>query len=284
VPSGTPFFPGGAFTSPESKFDRFDYKIGADYKVTDDIMIYGQVSTGFKGGGINPRPFTPVAAVPFGPETLTAYELGIKTELLDRRVRFNLAAYHSDYRDLQLSANGFDNNGVPSIVLSNAGKAQIQGIEAELQVNPTPDWLFEATASYTSFEIKDLGRAAGVSGGPTLESEAPGTPEWKLTAGTQYTFDLGTAGSLTPRFDIYYQSRVFNEYTNNPIAAQEGYALANGRLTYTSPEEDWTAALAVTNIFDKFYYVNKFIQSGTYIFTGQPSRPREWAVTVTRRF
>jgi len=284
VPSGTDFFPGGAFTSPASKFDRFDYKAGLDYKLTDDVMVYGQFSTGFKGGGINPRPFTPAAAVPFGPETLDAYELGFKSELFDRMVRFNLAAYHSKYSNLQLSANGVDNNGAPSIVIANAGKARINGLEAEVEIRPIQALEIDMSGSYTDFKIKSLGAAAGVSGGPTLDSEAPGTPKWKFNAGAQYAIDLGDTGTLTPRFDVYYQSKVYNEWTNNVRAMQQGYAIANGRLTYTAPNDEWSAALSVTNIFDKFYYVNKFIQSGTYIFTGQPGRPREWAVTVTRRF
>jgi len=284
VPAGTPFFAGGAFTSPASRTSRFDYKLGVDYKVTDDVMVYGQFSTGFKGGGINPRPFTPAAAVPFGPETLEAYEIGLKSDLFDRLVRFNLAAYRSDYSNLQLSANGFDNNGAPSIVIANAGQARIYGLEAEMEIRPAYGFQIELSGSWTDFEIKDLGAAAGVSGGPTLASVAPGVPEWKLNAGVQYEAQLGNAGSLTPRFDIYYQSKVFNEWTNNPMAVQSGYALANGRLTYKAPGDEWYAALSVTNIFDKFYYVNKFIQSGSYIFTGQPARPREWAITVGRRF
>lgn len=284
VPAGTPFFAGGAFTSPASKFDRFDYKIGVDYKVTDDVMVYGQFSTGFKGGGINPRPFTPVAAVPFGPETLNAYEIGLKSDLFNRLVRLNLAAYHSDYSNLQLSANGLDNSGAPSIIVSNAGNARINGAEAELEIRPVDGLQIDMSASYTDFKIQALGAAAGVAGGPSLESKAPGTPEWKYNAGLQYRAELGNGATLTPRFDVYYQSKVFNEWTNNPRAVQEGYALVNGRLTYNAPDDEWYAALSVTNLFDQFYYVNRWIQSGTYIFTGQPSRPREWAVTVGRRF
>ncbi|BAK68480.1 TonB-dependent receptor-like protein [Sphingobium sp. SYK-6] len=284
VPAGTPFFAGGAFTSPEAEMDRVDYKIGLDYQLTDRVMVYGQFSTGFKGGGINPRPFTPAAAVPFGPETLNAYEIGLKSDLFDRLVRLNLAAYHSDYSNLQLSANGFDNNGAPSIVIANAGSARINGVEAEMEIRPARGLQIDMSASYTDFKIKDLGAAAGVSGGPTLDSKAPGVPEWKYNAGIQYRAELGNGGSLTPRFDVYYQSRLFNEWTNNPRAAEDGYALANARLTYNAPDEEWYAALSVTNLFDQFYYVNRFIQSGTYIFTGQPSRPREWAVTVGRRF
>ena len=284
VPSGTPFFTGGAFRSPASKFDRFDWKFGLDYKVTDDVMLYGQFSTGFKGGGINPRPFTPAAAVPFGPETLQAYEIGLKSDLFDRMVRLNIAAYHSNYKNLQLSANGFDNNGQPSIVIANAGQAHVNGVEAELQFRPVQGLEIDMSASYTGFEIKSLGAAAGVSGGPTLASKAPGAPEWKYNAGAQYEFDLGDAGTLTPRFDVYYQSKVFNEWTNNPLAVQKGYALANARLSYNAPDSEWYAAVSVTNLFEQFYHVNKFIQAGAYIFTGQPGRPREWAVTIGRRF
>ncbi len=283
-PAGTPFFAGGAFTAPEATFDRFDYKLGVDYQWTDDLMTYAQYSTGFKGGGINPRPFTPAAAVPFGPETLDAYEIGLKSEFFDRLVRLNLAAYYSDYSNMQLSANGIDNLGNPSIVISNVGSATIQGIEAELSLFPAPDFVIEASGSYTDFEINDLGAAEGVSGGPSLDSMAPGTPEWKFNVGAQYTIDMDGFGTITPRFDLYYQSKIFNEYTNNPIAVEPGYAIANARITYDSPEKDWSLALGITNLFDKFYYVNRFIQAGGHTYTGQPSRPREWSLTLKRDF
>lgn len=283
-PAGTPFFAGGPFTAPTSKYDRFDYKLGVDYSVTDDIMIYGQFSTGFKGGGVNPRPLRPELAVTFGPETVDAYEIGLKSQFLNRSVTLNLAAYHSDYSNLQLSANGVDTLGRPSIIIANVGSADIRGIEAELLIEPFDNLVIDASGSHIDFEIKDLGSAAGVAGGPTLDSLPAGTPQWKASGGIQYTAGLGAAGSITPRFDVYYQSRVFNEWTNNPLAAQEGYAVANARITYTSPDEDWSAALAVTNIFDEFYHVNKFIQAGGYIFTGQPSRPREWSVNFRKSF
>jgi len=283
-PAGTPFFPGGPFTSPKTEYDRFDYKAAIDYKITDDIMAYAQYSTGFKGGGINPRPFTPATAVPFGPETLKAYEIGLKTELFDRLARFNVAAYRSDYTNLQLSARSVDNDGAPSIVISNAGKAVVQGIEAELQIRAVEGLLIDASGSYTDFKITDLGAAAGVAGGPTLASKSPGTPDWKFSAGVQYNFDLGDAGSLAPRLDLNYQSKVYNEYTNDERAAQKGYALVNGRLTYMTSDEDLSLSVGVTNIFNKFYYYNKFIQAGSYIYTGQPGRPREWYVTVKKSF
>src|SRR6185436_6484378 len=72
--------------------DRVDFRANVSYEFTPDLMAYAQFSTGFKGGGVNPRPFFVQQAVPFNPETLDAYELGAKADLFDRRVRLNVAA------------------------------------------------------------------------------------------------------------------------------------------------------------------------------------------------
>src|SRR5690606_14873532 len=87
----------------EAAADRVDYRLAAQYSWTDDFMTYAQFSTGFKGGGVNPRPFFPQQVLSFGPETLESWELGFKSELFDRRGRFNVAGFYSDYEDIQLA-------------------------------------------------------------------------------------------------------------------------------------------------------------------------------------
>src|SRR5690606_20313435 len=82
--------------------DRVDYRLALDYKWSDNFLTYLQWSTGFKGGGINPRPFFPDQVMPLDKETLAAYELGFKSELADRRIRLNAAAFLNKYDDLQL--------------------------------------------------------------------------------------------------------------------------------------------------------------------------------------
>lgn len=72
--------------------NRFDYRASVDYRFSPEVLAYATVSTGFKGGGIAPRPFNAAQAVPFGPEELTAFELGLKTDLFDRKVRLNVSA------------------------------------------------------------------------------------------------------------------------------------------------------------------------------------------------
>jgi iron complex outermembrane recepter protein len=76
--------------------DRVDYRANVQYQWTPAIMTYAQFSTGFKGGGVNPRPFSVQQVQAFGPETLQTWEVGFKSELFDRHVRFNVAAYTSN--------------------------------------------------------------------------------------------------------------------------------------------------------------------------------------------
>src|SRR6185312_16384268 len=79
---------------------RADYRVALQYQVTPDIMAYVDTATGYKGGGVNPRPFYPSQTLSFQPETLTAYEGGIKTFLFDHKMRLNLAAFYNNYNNI----------------------------------------------------------------------------------------------------------------------------------------------------------------------------------------
>ncbi len=282
--------------------DRFDFRANVQYRFTPDLMAYAQFSTGFKGGGVNPRPFFVQQAVPFNPETLDSYELGAKADLLDRRVRLNVAAFLSKYKDIQLTlANctaiagaGF---GVPCALPVNAGDADVKGIEIETLINPFDGLSIDGSLSYIDFEYTRFGSfTSGTTtvfvGGPT-NINAPQfgnyptfTPEWKWSVGAQYEIELGNAGSLTPRFDAAHQSTVFTNATNRPTNQIDAYTVANARLTWRNADRDLDVSLEVTNLFDKYYFLTIFDQttSGGGFATGQPARPREWAVSVKKRF
>jgi iron complex outermembrane receptor protein len=260
--------------------NRIDWRVAANYEITPDIMLYGQVSTGYKGGGINPRPFNAQQVLPFDPETVTTYEAGLKTFLLDRTLRLNFAAFSSSYNDIQFTftvcppALGF-----PCNLVANAADATIQGLEVEADWQPVDGFQFDGSLSYLDFKYRNITAGLAVGGSP------PYTPEWKISAGMQYEIPVGEA-SITPRVDFIYQSSVFFDAVNLPEAFEPGYGLFNGRVTWRSADEDWQVALAVTNIFETEYYVNRMVGftssfGGTY---GIPGRPREWNVSVTRRF
>jgi iron complex outermembrane receptor protein len=271
------------------KGDRWDYRINADYKLTDDVLAYAQFSTGYRGGGVNPRPFVIEQALPFGPETLSAYEIGLKTDLFDKKVRLNLAAFINDYKDMIFS------NTAPTIVngvvLSaangtpvNAGDGRFKGLEAELALRPIDGLTIDANVSYLDFQLKRIGATGATITGITLNNVAPYVTKWKAAGGIQYRFDIGDMGSLSPRFDVAYQSSFYTNIDNNPASLTPGYTIANVRLAWRSSEEDWEAVLAVTNLFDKFYFQNTFRGPAISSVTGQPAPPRQWSVSLRKSF
>jgi len=268
--------------------DRFDYRIGVDYDLTDDVMVYVQRSTGFKGGGVNPRPYLPSQVQPFDSETVTANEIGIKTQLFDRRVRFSLSAFYNKYNDIQLtllSCPQFNPEGFPAdfpcAVPQNAGDATIKGIEVETELRPADGLLVDGSLSYIEAYYTQVDPAAQGANGPFEGDILGNTPKWKASAGLQYEIPLNS-GSITPRVDMSYRSESYTGATNSARSKLDGYTLVNARLTYRNDPGQWDLSLEVQNVFDEFYYVTK-VDPGAFLWA-QPSRPREWAVTLRKRF
>ncbi|ANI80188.1 TonB-dependent receptor [Sphingobium sp. EP60837] len=269
---------------------RWDYRIAIDYEIADDIRPYAQVATGFKGGGINPRPFFVSQAVTFGQEKVTSYEIGLKTMLLDRRLRLNGAIYQTDYKDYQaqllfcpdLSPPGLGNNCAAT---QNVADAKIHGFEVEGEFQPVDGLSIDGSVSYVDFKFRNIDPASGL----TANTRPQFSPKWKYAIGAQYRADLGGHGSLTPRLDWAYRSSIESNAINSTPGFMMGHVnavgLLNARLTYRSPDEDWEASLAVTNVTDKFYYINKYDrEAGFNTVFGQPGRPREWMVSIKRKF
>ena len=122
--------------------NKLDWRVAADYRFSPEVLAYATVGTGFKGGGVTARPFDAAQALngSFDPETVTAYEIGLKTDLLDRKLRLNLAAFINDYKDVQLpliSCASLGSNA-PCGARQNAGNGRIKGFELEANASPTP--------------------------------------------------------------------------------------------------------------------------------------------------
>lgn len=265
------------------KGDRVDYRIGANYAVTDDLMVYAQVSTGYKGGGINPRPSAPDQVLNFGPEKLTTYEAGFKSEFFDRSVRLNGAVFLNDYNDIQLIRYQCPESTVLSCsVPANAGNAEILGFELETFIQPVAGLQIDGSVGYLDFDYKEITNPATRV---TLDMIAPFISKWQASAGIQYEAVMASGATLTPRVDWSYRSDFYYNSINNPYNLIDGYSLVNARITFQDANRDWALSAGVTNIFDKFYYTGKSENIGSYgVVTGNPGRPREWSVSVRRNF
>lgn len=274
--------------------DRVDWRGALQYRWSEQLMTYAQVSTGFKSGGANPRPFFPSQALPFGPETLTAYEVGLKSDLFDRRVRLNLSAFLNKYSDILVSVSSCPQTGnaAPCALPLNAGEADVKGGEAELTLQPFDGVQIEASLAYLDFAYTSIS-AAAASSGIGLEDDGPYISPWQWSFGAQYEFDLGGVGQLIPRIDINHQD-AFNRNSNNVDAVTggkdifgvvAGRTLVNGRIALRTANDDWEFAAEGRNLTDKVYYTDIFDnRASTNSIQGTPGEPRTFAVTVKRRF
>ena len=293
------------FTAAPFNGNRLDYRFAVDYRFNPQAMIYASVASGYKAGGDGPRPFNPAQAIAFGSESVVNYELGVKTDLLDRKLRLNVDVFYLDFKNAQLTLLSCPQYGGPGpcALPQNAGNAHSKGIEAEITLRPFAGFVIDSSISWqdwkwTCVNPQVVGLGAGAcSSDPAviglINQQPPGMEKWKWNIGAQYEANLGKAGTLTPRFDISYQGsqigNVLAAAAGSP-AAQFGqldaYTLANARITWRNPGKDLSIALSVTNLFDKYYYSSKFdlTGAGAGAISGSPGRPREFAVTVRKTF
>ena len=275
------------------KGQRTDWRVETDYRFSPEVFAYASVATGYKGGGVNPRPFFGPSAgdcnvLPFGapcnqitsfkPETLRTYEAGIKTDLFDRKVRFNASAFYNKYDNIILTltrCHGFS----PCLMPANVGKADVWGLEAETTIRPVEGFTLDGSLSYLHFKYKDTGTT-----NVPLTNVTPYTPKWNWSFGAQYDYAL-KAGMISVRFDGTYQSKIFTEAFNGPDNRVDARFLGNAKLTYTSPDKVWQVSGEVQNVFNKYYYNTiEDVKSSLGAITANPGLPRTWALTIKRTF
>ncbi len=271
-----------------------DWRVAADFALRDNLMVYASASTGYKSGGVNSRPFFPVQLASFDPETLTSYEIGFKSTLLDNTLRFNAAVFFTEYEDIQLrllqcevptfvNPTGF---GPPCLQPRNVGSADIKGLELEVNWYPTANLSINAVASFLDFEYTSI--APNVLLGSVIDPIdmiTPYTPEEKLSLGVQYDFPTSSAGNFHVRVDANYQSEVYTVPTNDHLNLIDSYTVVNGRLWWESTNQDWVIALEVANLTDKLYYLTKWDEYRSVgQIMGQPGLPRTYQLSFRRNF
>jgi iron complex outermembrane receptor protein len=269
--------------------DNVDYRVNVDYRWNDKLMTYASVSTAFKGGGTNARPFGPGQVVPFDKEDLTAYEVGAKTDFLDRRLRINVAAFFNKYKDIQITLLS-----CPSLVpvspcaaTFNAGDADIKGYEIEVEANPIDRLTFDATFSDLNFEYTKLLTDANGNNitGLTVGQKAPGQMDQKWSVGAQYEIVLGNSGSITPRVDYSFTGGFNTNAVFAPSNRVAGYHIGDARITYRDADDTWEAALVARNFLDETYFVSNFdVLALTGSQYGLLAPPREYSVQVKKKF
>lgn len=295
---------------------RNDWKLSADYQLNDNVFLYTQAATGFRSAGFTPRIFTQGQLQPIPPEEVTTYEVGAKVELFDRRLTANSAIFYSDYDPRLIQVGGVNqcdspldpeptpyflqgglcpegtamagSGGLPWFYYSNS-PGSIEGFESEIVYRPVPNLGINFSVGYNSYDNDE----SDPESPRYRDSSALLQPEWNMSGGIQYTWNTDGQSAIIPRLDWFYQS----ERTNGPANIDNDcpqfcipdYHIVNARLSYENFANDFTVSLAVTNLLDEFYWQQldaATTAQGTVpsARTGVPSRPREWALTLTKRF
>jgi iron complex outermembrane receptor protein len=229
-------------------FSDLSGRLALSYETSEETMLYASISKGYNGGGYAGfAATTDVQLKPFDPENLYAYEIGFKSELMERRVRLNAAAFYYDYQDLQVFI--YDTStGIPIQHKVNAGSGSIYGMEAELTVKPTSQIDAFVGVSLLNSEYHDFADGLGNDFSGNDLVNAPGTA---ITAGATYTQPLGDSGSLSALVYGSYQSQVYFTPANDRLYGQDAVTLLNARLAWAPANEAYEVALWGKNLTDE---------------------------------
>ena len=267
----------------------FSGRIVLDYQLTDTVLGYASVSSGFKSGGFNSLNFGPGVTPVYDSEKLINYELGMKGRLFENRVQFSLAAYFYQYSDLQeLDLVGVP---IPSYNLRNAD-AEGSGFDFDIIYAVTNHLTFSGNYSYLDTQYTDYEIIPAV--GETAADDRTGqrrasTPRNKFNATLSYVVPIATGGILSFRTDYSYTGARLSTGSladqRDPGKRVGSYDIVNARLSYSSSAENWQIALWGMNLEDDdaiadFGNIGQAIGS----ITAWPLPPRTYGVDITYSF
>ncbi|RZA37362.1 MAG: TonB-dependent receptor [Lysobacteraceae bacterium] len=268
-------------------FENLSPKVSLDYQVTDDIMVYGVASRGFKSGGYNIRANTtavPRSGEPFDDEQVDSYEIGSKMAFFDQSLFLNLAAFHNVYKDIQLSV--FTSYQLPGGGSSffgdftNAGKGTVNGVEVEYQWLPNQHWLISGNLAWLDAKYDEF-FTAGVN---VADSQYfTNAPEFSGALNVEYRTPLANGGNLSARVGYSYQSEVWPTTDLSPAIRQDGYGLVGAGIIW-KVNDSWQLSLQGSNLADEEYRTTGYNIAAYGVLTGFYGPPRQYSLTARYDF
>lgn len=301
----------------KGKWNKLTYLARVDADIAEDVLGYASISTGFKSGNIQDN------AGLTDPETLTNYEIGLKSRFLDRKVTLNLAAYYSDFKGYQVNQavtfRDAQGNVVRSqIVTQNADGAKAYGLEAELTANFTPADRLQFSGTLQKTKLDDLESVDGrlYDGGKQSSiaqlkgNELAHAPRFSATISYEHDFELASGATITPRLTTHYETASWLSYFNgdaNPFVnanlpadnmpgrgtngtdwdRQKAYFRSDAALRFTAPDGNYTVEAFVQNIENGKIRTNaSAFGAPRYdpVFLSNLQAPRTWGVRAKANF
>jgi len=267
VDPGSLFFPEPAFTFEDDiDTDNISWNLGLDWQVDDDLLLFANISRGFKSGGWNSGGLigSPAELTPFDEEILTTYELGVKSSFADDRVRLNASVFYYDYEDFQAFTQ-FENRGLPVSALQNAGDATIAGLEVELTLAPTDYLEAQFGLGYVDSETDDFISFSGTDdNGDPIFKDLSGTemtlsPDFTANGLVRVYFDL-LGGEISGQVSFNHSESYFFDATNDTLQASGSFTVWDARIAWNGgPDDRYEISAYVHNLTEEDYIVEGFI-------------------------
>ncbi|TRX56758.1 TonB-dependent receptor [Thalassomonas sp. M1454] len=295
-----PELPTFDYTGKEKEYgkdDHTDYLLGADYQLTEDVMIYGTFSTAYIAGAVDNATHKFL-----DPQENEAFELGVKSTLLDGSLRLNGAFYTGTHEGLTTTAFIEQGDGVAVATQIPGGSIDAQGLEVEGYWDVTENLVVDFGISYDMSEYDEFNVATGnlVWNGEqpigTDEVDANGngvfvmdgkdtpyTPDVTVGLGISYTFDLGDMGTVVPHVFSYYNSGYETNRAPVFFGEQDAYTKFDVAVKWQSAGGDWTAKFWMNNATDELITTYTEILSRARVAQDYAS-PRTWGVRVGYNF
>ena len=301
----------------EVSFDAFSWTAGLDYKVTDDSLVYASISRGFRSGGIDDERLNltgpePVVAADGTVTTLTAeditvdpefvinYEVGLKADFLNNTVRWNSAAFYSDYTDIQVQTFDpvlVDANNQAVITIANGAEAEVYGFETELNYIPNDNLSLGGTLGYTKADFQEFVFEDPASGLTIDRSDdAIGGPEWQASAFGRYEDDIADGIRAGVQLNYFFRgSEDIADGNDIPtfIAAGvedqislDSYGIFNGQIDFDFEDLGLNLAIYGQNLFDNEFDTTGFalIAFGQPLSQRNPGEQRTYGVRARKSF
>ena len=264
---GTP----GFNSASDHSWTNVSYKLGVDYQVSDDVMVFANTASGYKAGGFAVLNDGEIRS--FDEENNLTYELGVKSAMLDNRVRVNATYFFGQYEDLQLSA--WDDDG--NTVRINAADTEISGLELEIKGAVTANWQLNATIGTLDAEYKEARDPI------TTDLDLKQAPDMRWSLGSTAYFE-SSYGEVEWSLNANHSDEYFQNVGNSPNGATEAYTLLNTRVSFTNEKGDISVSLWGKNLTDESYTTGSLIIDGLGIGAVYTNLPKTYGVDVTYRF
>ncbi len=284
---GTPIYVPISKASGSATWKEFTPKVGLDYQMNDDMMVYATYSEGFKSGGFNGRNSNPDNIGPYEPEFVESFEVGYKGDLFDQTLRFNAAAFYSDYSDKQEEVIQAGEFGGSDTVVKNAATVKVQGLEGELTWVASANFLLTANVGLLDAEYDDYFADLSGDGVITNNSDLELRRIPEITGGVtgQYSLQLGP-GEFVGYLSYRYTDDYWVETSNDPRGLVESRGVWDLNLSY-----DWQwnegrnvrVTLFGRDLTDEYGYNSSVIIPATIAFGGVAGGT-EYGLQITGNF